>query len=135
MEGTLPVVVQEVSLVGAHQSVPAFADVAPSPHRIREFTRSTRRALERQLSYESSSGRRPISLLAFRERRSDTDPVRAGQRPCGPWSSRPVSPPSHDALLVERLQERSSRSAVGLFGQRPPEVGHTPVAPLVEMPR
>jgi len=36
MEGTLPVVVQEVSLVGAHQSVPAFADVAPSPRRIRD---------------------------------------------------------------------------------------------------
>jgi hypothetical protein len=89
--------------------------------------RSTRRALERRSLRESSFRRRPISLLAFRERRSDTDPVRAGQRPYGPWSSRPVSPPSHDALLAERLPDRSSRSTVGLLGQRPPVGGHTPV--------
>lgn len=73
--------------------------------------RSTRRALERRLPCESNAGRRPVSLLAVSERRSDTDPVRAGPTPWGLGSSRPVSPPSHDALLTERMPDWSSRPA------------------------
>lgn len=84
-------------------------------------------ALEWRSLHESSSGRRPISILAFRERRSEVDPVRA-MAPYQGDTSRPVPPPSHDALLTERVREESSRPTVGFFGQRPPGVGHTPVA-------